>query len=387
MFYKTIDLFAGIGGIRRGFELTGRFKNVLSAEIDKYACETYRHIFNEDPYNDVTSNEFKMKVKNTSYDILLGGFPCQSFSIAGKKEGFKNKISGTLFYDIAEILEETRPKAFLLENVEGLIRHDKGQTFSIILETLVKELNYKVVGVSENPITDELIYNPKDFIFNSKDFGIPQNRPRVYIVGFDKYRYGNLNNLSNSDILPKSRKENVIYNNLHEVLDYRNDEAFYLSEGYLETLKSHKKRHKGKGNGFGYIVVNSPEIKHPISNALLATGGSGKERNLIYDPQNGIGGKIVGSKRTPLNSEGIRVMTPTEWGRLQGFIGYGFMKEGIDYFSFPERMSNAQKYKQFGNSVTVPVVEALANEMVMILDKLNINNDQTIQKRSIVMTR
>src|SRR5699024_6243096 len=292
MFYKTIDLFAGIGGIRKGFELTSRFNNVLSAEIDKYACETYKHIFNEDPFNDVKSNEFKLKVKNTSYDILLGGFPCQSFSIAGKKEGFQDKTRGTLFYDIAKILEETRPRAFLLENVEGLIRHEKGQTFNIILETLVKELNYKVIGVSESPITGELIYNAKDFVINSKDFGIPQNRPRVYIVGFDKNRYGNLDILSNPDILPKSRIGKPIYINLHEILDYENDEEFYLSEGYLKTLKNHKKRHKGKGNGFGYIVVNSPEIKHPISNALLATGGSGKERNLVYDPQDGIGGKM-----------------------------------------------------------------------------------------------
>lgn len=382
MLYKTVDLFAGIGGIRRGFELTGRFKNVLSAEVDKYACITYEHLFNEDPYNDVTSNEFKQKVKKTPYDILLGGFPCQSFSIAGKKEGFKDKTRGTLFYDIAKILEETRPKAFLLENVEGLIRHEKGQTFKIILETLINELNYKIIGVSESPITGELIYDPKDFVFNSKDFGIPQNRPRVYIVGFDKTRYKNLNLLSSSYTLSKKRAGNAIYNNLHEILDYGNSEDFYLSEGYLETLKKHKKRHKGKGNGFGYIVVNAPNIKQPISNALLATGGSGKERNLIFDPQDGIGGKVVKAKRTPLNSEGIRAMTPTEWGRLQGFIGYGFVKDGIDNFSFPKGISNAQKYKQFGNSVTIPVVETIANEMVTILDKLSFENDQIIKAKA-----
>lgn len=374
MMYRTLDLFAGIGGIRRGFELTKRFENVLSAEIDQYACQTYKHLFGEDPYNDVTDVNFKKKVKNTDYDVLLGGFPCQAFSIAGKKEGFKDRTRGTLFYDIAEIIELSRPKAFLLENVEGLVRHKRGQTFQIILETLVKDLNYKVIGVTESPLTGELIYEPNSFIFNSKKFGVPQNRPRVYLIGFDQYRYQDLGGLSNPELLPKSRSGPDLYTNLHEVLDYGADERYYLSQGYLDTLKKHRSRHKNRGNGFGYIVVNSPEIHEPISNALLATGGSGKERNLIYDPQTGIDGKVVKTKRTPLNSEGIRLMTPDEWGKLQGFIGYGFMKNGIDKFSFPDSISNAQKYKQFGNSVTIPVVEELANRMAEIIDGLEVRN-------------
>lgn len=381
MFYKTIDLFAGIGGIRQGFELTGRIKNVLSAEVDKYACSTYKHIFDEDPTNDVTDYKFKEKVKETPYDILLGGFPCQTFSIAGKKKGFKDKTRGTLFYDIADILDETSPKAFLLENVEGLIRHKKGQTFKVILETLVKDLNYHVIGVTESPITGELIYDPRSFIFNSKDFGVPQNRPRVYITGFDKKRYKDTSFLLQSDLLSKIGKKSVIYNNLHEVLEYGANENFYLSKGYLESLKKHRSRHKGKGNGFGYIVVNESHITQPISNALLATGGSGKERNLVYDYQEHIGGKIVKAKRTPLNDEGIRVMTPTEWGKLQGFIGYGFIEDGMEKFSFPDEISNAQKYKQFGNSVTIPVVESIANDMVTILDHLEVQNKKD-QKQS-----
>lgn len=374
MMYRTLDLFAGIGGIRRGFELTKRFENVLSAEIDQYACQTYKHLFGEDPYNDVTDVNFKKKVKNTDYDVLLGGFPCQAFSIAGKKEGFKDRTRGTLFYDIAEIIELSRPKAFLLENVEGLVRHKRGQTFQIILETLVKDLNYKVIGVTESPLTGELIYEPNSFIFNSKKFGVPQNRPRVYLIGFDQYRYQDLGGLSNPELLPKSRSGPDLYTNLHEVLDYGADERYYLSQGYLDTLKKHRNRHKNRGNGFGYIVVNSPEIHEPISNALLATGGSGKERNLIYDPQTGIDGKVVKTKRTPLNSEGIRLMTPDEWGKLQGFIGYGFMENGIDKFSFPDSISNAQRYKQFGNSVTIPVVEELANRMAEIIDGLEVRN-------------
>ena len=119
--YRSIDLCAGIGGIRRGFELTGRVINVLSAENDKYACMTYEHLYGENPMNDITTDEFKDRVNDIEYDILLAGFPCQAFSAVGKKEGFKDKLRGTIFFHIADILERTRPKAFLLENVEGLL--------------------------------------------------------------------------------------------------------------------------------------------------------------------------------------------------------------------------------------------------------------------------
>jgi DNA (cytosine-5)-methyltransferase 1 len=376
--YKTVDLFAGIGGIRRGFELTNRFENVLSAEIDKYACETYKHLFGEDPYNDVTSEEFKEKISSIDYDVLLAGFPCQAFSIAGKKEGFMDKTRGTLFFDIADILKRTRPKAFLLENVEGLVRHKKGETFEIILQTLVTELNYKVIGVNEGLFPGDLIYNPNDFVLNSRYFGVPQNRPRVYIIGFDRKRYGNLVDELPFKKLPQRREGEPIYKDLNDLLEFGADPEYYLSSGYLESLKEHKNRHKDKGNGYGYIVVNAKGIENPVSNAILATGGSGKERNLVYDPQDHIGGTIVKGKKTPLNNEGIRVMTPREWGKLQGFIGYAFMKDGKDEFSFPPKMSKAQQYKQFGNSVTIPVIEVLANEIAKALDFLEDNASKTI---------
>lgn len=373
MKYKTLDLFAGIGGIRRGFEMTGSYTNVLSAEIDKYACQTYKHLFGEDPYNDVTSNEFKAKVASTPYDVLLGGFPCQAFSIAGKQEGFKDKTRGTLFYDIAEIIENSRPKAFLLENVEGLIRHKKGETFRTILEILTKELSYKVIGVSVSLITNELLYNSRDFILNSRNFGVPQNRPRAYIMGFDQKKYGNLLKSLYEYQLPKERNGNPIYHDLHQVLEYAAEPEYYLSQGYLETLKKHKERHQGKGNGYGYIVVNANGIDNPVSNALLATGGSGKERNLVYDPQANVAGVKLKARKSPLNDEGIRLMKPTEWGKLQGFIGYAFINRatGEDEFSFPKDMSKAQQYKQFGNSVSIPVIEVLAHEMYIILRKLD----------------
>jgi len=200
--YKTVDLFAGIGGIRRGFEMTGNFKNILSAEIDTYACKTYEHLFGENPKNDVTSEEFKKKVEKVKYDILLAGFPCQSFSRAGKQEGFLDRTRGTLFFDIADIINRTRPKAFLLENVDNLISHEKGQTFKVIIETLVKELEYKVIGV-EIDEKGNVCYDAKNFVLNSRNFGIPQNRPRVYMMGFDKRIYGDKVNTLPVKELPK----------------------------------------------------------------------------------------------------------------------------------------------------------------------------------------
>lgn len=368
--YKTIDLCAGIGGIRKGFELTGRTINVLSAENDKFACKTYEHLYNENPMNDITTKDFKKLVNETSYDILLAGFPCQSFSAVGKREGFKDLTRGTIFFHIADIIESTRPKAFFLENVEGLLTHNKGRTFNIILKTLINELNYKIVGVRPNLTNDGFYFDRNDLLRNAKNFGLPQNRPRVYLVGFDKKKYGNkLNNIKFKS-LPKKRGKKAIYNDLNDVLIMHESKKFYLSQGYLNTLKKHKTKQKTKGNGFGYVIVNKKTIKHPIANALLATGGSGKERNLVYDPQENIGGQKVKYKKTPLNNEGIRFMTPQEWAKLQGFLGYAFLDNGKETFSFPKEVSNTQQYKQLGNSVAIPVIEEIANKLVETLDFL-----------------
>lgn len=360
--YKTIDLCAGIGGIRKGFEMTGAFVNVLSAEIDKNACLTYEHLYGENPMNDITTEEFKTLVDNTNYDVLLAGFPCQAFSRAGKQEGFKDKIRGTIFFDIAEIISRTRPKAFLLENVDNLITHQKGKTFATIIDVLVNDLNYKIIGVSKDS-EGKLVYNAKSFVRNSRNFGVPQNRPRVYIMGFDLNRFGDA-----ADTLPKQmpdKREGVIYKDLNDLLEMNADDKYFLSEGYVNTLERHKARHKSKGNGFGYKIVNLPDIESPISNAILATGGSGKERNLVLDPKKGVAGKIYPTKHTPLNGKGIRVMTPREWGKLQGFVNYAFIdsETGEDKFSFPEKMADGPKYKQFGNAVTIPVIEVMASFM------------------------
>jgi DNA (cytosine-5)-methyltransferase 1 len=369
--YKTIDLFAGIGGIRKGFELTGSFENVLSAEIDKYACITYEYLFGENPCNDVMSEEFKQKVANSNYDVLLAGFPCQAFSRAGKQEGFLDQLRGTLFFDIADILKRTRPKAFLLENVDNLLSHDKKRTFKIIIDTLVNQLDYKVIGVTKDE-TGVLQYEPRTFIRNSRNFGIPQNRPRVYIMGFDQKYFGDKINRLPSDELPKERTKAYIYENLNEVLEMGADPLYYLSQGYVETLKRHRSRHEGRGNGFGFMILNEPGNERQVSNALLATGGSGKERNLIFDQQAGISGTVVSTKKTPLNHEHLRVMTPREWGKLQGFINYGFIdEEGKDQFSFPPTISRGQQYKQFGNSVTIPVIEEMARFMKISLENMD----------------
>ncbi len=362
---KMIDLFCGIGGIRRGFERTNKFSNILSAEVDKYACKTYEHLFNENPFNDVTSEAFKEKVEKLDYDVLLAGFPCQAFSIAGEKKGFEDTTRGTLFFDVADILKRTQPKAFLLENVEGLFRHDKGKTFKIIINTLVKELGYKVVGVED--YNGELAYDAQSFLRKTVNFGLPQKRTRAYIMGFrrdlvpENYQFNHL----------PTKKSKSIFNNLYELLEKNVSAKYYLSEQYIKTLEKHKSNHQAKGNGFGYKVVNVGE--NPISNTILATGGSGKERNLIIQEQPEYYGKMFGSKKSPINNRGIRVMTPTEWARLQGFKDYAFVQNGKDTFSFPASVSETQQYKQLGNSVSIPVIEELAKYMYTHLEEFNTN--------------
>ena len=366
--YKTIDLCAGIGGIRRGFEMTKRFENVISAEIDKYACLTYKHLYGDDPHNDLTSEEFKELIENIPYDVLLAGFPCQTFSRAGLEEGFANEEKGIIFSHIAKIIRRTRPMAVFLENVDNLVRHNKGQTFRTILTVLEELLEYNVIGVKRDTM-GKINYDWHDFVRNSKNFGIPQNRPRTYIMAFDRKRFAKV--LVNSElVLPVRSNEPPRYNDLSELLELGADVDYYMSKNYLETLKRHREREHARGNGFGYQVVNASGKTHPVANTILATGGSGKERNLVFDKQDGVSGISVLNKRSVTNSEFIRVMTPREWGKLQGFINYAFLdKNGNDLFSFPEGMSKAQMYKQFGNSVTIPVIKTMAEFMINFLDK------------------
>lgn len=327
--YKTIDLFAGIGGIRLGFEQTKRIKNVFSAEIDKYACQTYKENFEEDPFCDVTKITDEELENFPDFDILLAGFPCQAFSIAGRRGGFED-TRGTLFFDVARIIKAKQPKAFLLENVKGLTNHDKGRTFKTIINTLENDLGYSVHAK----------------LLNAKDYGVPQKRERIYIVGFKKGEDGKEIDFEFPTPIKLKKK-------IKDIMEKEEvSSKYYLSNTYLNTLKKHRARHEEKGNGFGYAVLKNTDIANTI-----VVGGMGKERNLLIDkrltdftPKTNIKGEI--------NREYIRKMTPREWARLQGFP---------DRFKIP--VSDAQAYKQFGNSVSVPVINAIAKEIINKLDE------------------
>ena len=318
--FTFVDLFAGIGGFRIAFqELKG--KCVFSSEIDKYARITYDANFGEMPFGDIT----KISEKDIpNHDILLGGFPCQAFSIAGKRDGF-NDTRGTLFFDIARIIKEKKPKAFFIENVKGLFNHDRGRTLNVILNTLRNDLKY---------------YVPEPKIINAKDFGVPQNRERIFLVGFRK-------DLNIQDFkYPNPLRKKVVLKDIKE--DREASVKYYLSTQYLDTLRKHRKRHEDKGHGFGYEIIDDDKI----ANAIVI-GGMGKERNLVYDdrltnytPVTKIRGKV--------NREGIRRMTPKEWTRLQGFPD----KFRIDV------VADTQAYKQLANAVAVPAIKSTGKNII-----------------------
>lgn len=323
--FQFIDLFAGIGGFRIALQnLNG--KCVFTSEWDKYSKQTYRANFGEIPFGDITKEETKSYIPD-NFEVLCAGFPCQAFSIAGRRGGFED-TRGTLFFDVAEIIKKKQPKAIFLENVKGLRNHDKGKTLATILNVLREDLNY---------------YVPEPKVVNAKEFGVPQNRERIFIVGFRK-------DLGITDFqYPEPTKIDAV---LDDVLEQKEVSVkYYLSTTYVQTLKNHRARHESKGNGFGYQII----ANDGIANAVVC-GGMGRERNLVLDdrltnfkPVTNISGEV--------NREGIRKMTPREWARLQGFPD-----------SFKIVVSDAQAYKQFGNSVAVPAIQATAER---ILKKLN----------------
>ena len=322
--FKFIDLFAGIGGFRMAMQNLGG-KCVFTSEWDVNAKKTYRANYGETPFGDITKERTKNYIPD-DFDILCAGFPCQAFSIAGKRGGFED-TRGTLFFDVAEIIKTKKPKAIFLENVKGLRNHNGGKTLATILNVLRNDLNYFV---------------PEPQIINAKNHGVPQNRERIYIVGFrndlniDSFSYPEP--LEEKVFFGKVKEENVV------------PTKYYLSTQYLRTLVSHKERHASKGNGFGYEIIKDDEI----SNAIVV-GGMGRERNLVidnritdYTPTTHIKGEV--------NREGIRKMTPREWARLQGFP---------DNFIIP--VADASAYKQFGNSVAVPAIQATAEKIIDLI--------------------
>lgn len=325
--FTFIDLFAGIGGFRMAMQNLGG-RCVFSSEWDAQAQKTYMLNYGEIPFGDITLEETKSFIPD-NFDILCAGFPCQAFSLAGKRKGFE-ETRGTLFFDVAEIIKRKQPKAFFLENVKGLLIHDKGNTIKTILKVLREDLGY---------------YVPDPQIVNAMNFGVPQHRERVYIVGFRKDL--NVNDFS----YPEPTDATKTFADIKEkdVVPSK----YYLSTQYIKTLIAHKERHAAKGNGFGYEIIPDDGV----SNAIVV-GGMGRERNLVIDkrlkdftPTTRIKGEV--------NHDGIRRMTPREWARLQGFPD-----------NFIIGVADASAYKQFGNSVAVPAIQATAAQILKSINQL-----------------
>lgn len=329
MIYRAIDLFAGIGGIRKGFEIA--FENNMdvpfASEIDPSARRTYCDNFTTPrpiagDINDVILD------KVPEFDICLAGFPCQAFSIAGKMLGFQDATRGTLFFKVAEICRINRPSVIFCENVKGLTFHDGGRTYETILGTL-----------------DEIGYATYATVLNSKYYGVPQNRERMYIVAFDKEKVPN-----HCDF--QFPNKHTVDTKLEDIISKEPVSVkYYLSDTYLETLRRHKERHKAAGHGFGYCIKDLDDLA-----STLVCGGMGRERNLIVDdrltdftPVTHIKGKV--------NSEYVRRLTPREFARLQGFP---------DSFKLEE--NDSQLYRQLGNTVSVPVVAAIASQIKLVLE-------------------
>lgn len=324
---KSIDLFAGIGGIRLGFDeaFEDNIETVFVSEWDEFAQKTYRANFNDD--FDINGDITKIDEKDIPpFDICLAGFPCQAFSQAGTggagrqgfNDSFKGQNRGNLFLEVVRICEYHKPKVIFCENVKGLLNHDRGRTFKVILNAF-ESIGYTVYWK----------------VLNSNNFGVPQHRERIYIVAFR-------NDLNiDSFAFPEGFSSDICLKDILE--DAPIPSKYYLSDAYMDTLIKHKAKHQAKGNGFGYEIRDLNGIA-----GTIVCGGMGKERNLIVDerphslvPMTKIKGKI--------NEDNIRKLTPREWARLQGFPE-----------SYKLILSDTQLYKQFGNSVTVPVIKAIA---------------------------
>jgi len=320
---KFIDLFCGIGGFRIAFESIGG-ECVFSSDIDKYACETYRANFNEYPLNDITKIDEK---ELPDFNILCAGFPCQPFSIGGLRKGFDD-TRGTLFYDIERILREKKPKAFILENVKGLANHDKGKTLDVIINKLSKRVNYQL---NENKYDDCLDYDVHYQIINSKQFGVPQNRERIYIIGFEK---------NTNFQFPKINKEKK----LTDIID-TSLEKNTISEILEKNIKTHLKQHKK------YSEIK--DLEYLLAYEVRKSRCAFRFDNLspTLTAKMGTGGNNV-----PVLINHKRKLSTNECLRIQGYPK-----------KFKIKPNYSQSYKQIGNSVSVPVIKALAKEMAKVI--------------------
>ena len=325
--FTFIDLFAGIGGFRIAMQRCGG-KCVFTSEFDSAAQKTYEANFGDVPDGDITKQETHDKIPE-KFDIVCAGFPCQAFSLAGKRLGFedvyKGMSRGTLFAEVVKICERHRPKAVFCENVKGLYIHDKGNTFKVIKKEF-EEIGYR------------FFYK----ILNSKDFGVPQHRERIYMVAFRE------DYVSDGFDFKFPEPLNIPCS-LNDIRERNVSAKYFLSDVYVETLRRHKARHEAAGNGFGYIIRNWDGIS-----GAIVCGGMGRETNLLREEGGTPPGMVpVTHIKGSINQEGIRKMTPREWARLQGF---------------PEEyklvLSDVHLYKQFGNSVSIPVIEAISRNIV-----------------------
>lgn len=341
--FKFIDLFAGIGGIRLPFQQLGG-QCVFTSEWDKFAQKTYAANFGEIPNGDITQISSR---DIPDHDVLLGGFPCQAFSQAGLKQGF-NDTRGTMFFEIQRILSEKRPRAFLLENVKQLRGHDKGRTLQTILDILRGEHpqdipdNVPMSKDARHALSEKLNYWVDFKVLRAADFGAPQNRERVFIVGFDKDYFDkavDFDTVFNWPVPPKTpTRVGDILENLRNIAP--EDDKFTISDKLWTGHKKRKEEHKNKGNGFGYsLFTEDSEYANTISARYYKDGSE------ILIDQSKFG-------KNP------RKLTPRECARLQGFPENFIVDE----------VSQGQIYKQFGNSVCVNVIEAVAEQMIDAMD-------------------
>lgn len=341
--FKFIDLFAGIGGIRLPFQEIGGHC-VFTSEWDKFSQATYGANFFERPQGDIT----KISAKDIpDHDVLLAGFPCQAFSQAGLKQGFYD-TRGTMFFEIQRILAHRRPKAFLLENVKQLRGHDKGRTLATILSTLRGD---EVPHIAPDiPMSDEarrslgvrLNYRVEARVLVARNFGVPQNRERIYIIGFDREQVPEADDGNIVEAIFRRLEKREAQTRLGDVLEdnWSVDPKYTISSRLLAGHERRLREHRAKGNGFGFSLFNRDSAYCNTISARYYKDGS----EVLID-QSDIG-------RNP------RKLTPRECARIQGFPEE-FVVDAV---------SDVQNYRQFGNSVSVPVIRAIAEEMLPFLN-------------------
>lgn len=318
--FTFIDLFAGMGGFRLAMQVQGG-RCIFSSEWNKYAQKTYLANFGEVPFGDITKEETKSYIPK-EFDVLCAGFPCQPFSIAGvskknslgRETGFKDKTQGTLFFDVADIISRHRPKAFYLENVKNLVAHDRGNTFKVIKETL-----------------EELDYSIHFEVLDGKSY-VPQHRERIMIVGFDRKRYHGLEHFEFPSVGDSTLS-------VADILQPNVPEKYTLSDKLWNYLQNYAEKHKAKGNGFGYGIVDLNGITRTLSARYYKDGSE------ILIPQ--------GEGKNP------RRLTPRECARLMGYPDNYII----------ESVSEVQAYRQCGNSVIVPLITAVSEQLVKTMEE------------------